>query len=254
MTTATTTAGVSIEEFPTDLLIDGQWVSSSDGETIDNVNPATEEILASVQSASVQDVDRAVRAARRAFEGSWRATSGRDRGKLLNRLAALVERDAPYFHAIKGLENGAPAGGPDVPMTIDVLEYFAGWADKIHGRVIPTAGAMDPSAAEGARPEPLPSHVFTVREPIGVIGAICAWNAPLLTAAIKLGPMLAAGNTVVFKTSEESMQAVLYLGQAGRGSRLPGWRRQHPQRAWHPDGRGARGPSRRRPHLVHGQP
>lgn len=212
MATTIADGDVRIDEFPTDLLIDGEWVASSDGETIDNVNPATEEILATVQSASAEDVDRAVRAARRAFEGPWRRVSGRDRGRMLNRLAALVERDARYFHKIKGLENGAPAGGPDVPMTIDVLEYFAGWADKIHGRVIPTAGAMDPSAAEGARPEPLPSHVYTTREPIGVIGAICAWNAPLLTAAIKLAPMLAAGNTVVFKTSEESMQAILYLG------------------------------------------
>ncbi|HEY6758564.1 MAG TPA: aldehyde dehydrogenase family protein [Baekduia sp.] len=213
MATTAAHATVGIEDFPTGLLIDGEWSSSSDGSTIDNINPATEEVLATVDAASAADVDRAVRAARTAFEGPWRAVSGRDRGRLLNRLAALVERDAAHFHAIKGLENGMPAGGPDVPMTIDVLEYFAGWADKIHGRVIPTAGAMDPSAAEGARPEPLPSHVFTVREPIGVIGAICAWNAPLLTAAIKLAPMLAAGNTVVFKTSEESMQAILYLGK-----------------------------------------
>ena len=123
MATIAADAGVCIDDFPTDLLIDGQWVASSDGETIDNINPATEEVLATVQSASAEDVDRAVRAARRAFEGSWRRVSGRDRGRLLNRLAALVERDAPYFHKIKGLENGAPAGGPDVPMTIDVLEY-----------------------------------------------------------------------------------------------------------------------------------
>ena len=201
-----------IKDFPTSLLIDGAWVEAASGQTIDNINPATEEILASVAAAGEEDVDRAARAARRAFEGPWQKVSGRDRGKLLARLAQLVDRDVGHFHLIKGLENGAPADGPDVPLTIDVLEYFAGWADKIHGRVIPTAGAMDPSAAEGIQPEPLPSHVFTVREPVGVIGAICAWNAPLLTAAFKLAPMLAAGNTVVLKTSEEAMQAILYLG------------------------------------------
>src|ERR1700761_8673496 len=101
MATIAADAGVRIDDFPTDLLIDGQWVASSDGETIDNINPATEEVLATVQSASAEDVDRAVRAARHAFEGSWRRVSGQDRGRLLNRLAALVERDARYFHKIK---------------------------------------------------------------------------------------------------------------------------------------------------------
>ena len=214
-TTATTAfedAMNAVSDFPTGLIIDGEeFDSATSGVTLENINPATEEVLATVSVAGPADVDRAVEAARNAFATTWRRTTGRERGRLLHRLADLIERDAGRFHAIKLLENGTPAGGPDVPMAIEVMRYFAGWADKIHGTVIPTPGAIDPAAAEGRRPELRPTHAYSTRHPVGVVAAIIAWNAPMLTTAIKLAPALAAGNTVVVKTSEQSMQGVLYL-------------------------------------------
>ncbi|MEV4420739.1 aldehyde dehydrogenase family protein [Patulibacter sp. NPDC049589] len=211
-TTAFQDAIDAVRDFPTGLIIDGEQVdSTTSGATLENINPATEEVLATVSVAGPEDVDRAVGAARAAFETTWRAVPGRERGRLLFRLAELVERDAARFHAIKLLENGTPAGGPDVPMSIEVFRYFGGWADKIHGTVIPTPGAIDPAAAEGSRPALRPTHAYATREPVGVVAAIISWNAPLLTTAIKLAPALAAGCTVVVKTSERSMQAVLHL-------------------------------------------
>src|ERR1700744_1269791 len=115
----------SAEQVPTGLLIDGEERGSGSGETIENINPATEEVLANVSCASGDDVDLAVRGARVAFE-TWRRTPGQERGRLLHRLASLIERDAEKFHLIKALENGTPAGGPDVPMAIDLFRYYAG--------------------------------------------------------------------------------------------------------------------------------
>jgi betaine-aldehyde dehydrogenase len=199
-----------VPDLPTGLLIGGDDRPASDGASLPNLDPATEELIASVAAAGVADVDAAVAAARAAF-GPWSRTNGRDRARLMHTLADLVRRDAELLVAVETLENGSPPGSPQIPMTADLFDYFAGWADKIHGSVIPTPGAMDPTAAPGA---PLrPSHVYTKREPVGVVAAIIPWNAPLLTAAMKLAPLLAAGCTAVLKTAEDSMQSVLYLGR-----------------------------------------
>lgn len=213
-------SAITIEDFPTGLLVDGEFIDPGRG-YLDNVNPATEQVMSQVAVAGAEEVDQAVAAARQALKGPWRRMSGSERGRIMHRLARLVERDADMFFAIRTLENGSPPGGPEVPMSIDLFEYFGGWADKIHGTVIPTAGYMDPAAAEGRRPAPRPAHVYTVREPVGVVACVIPWNSPTLTTAIKLAPILATGCTAVIKTSEEAMQAVLHLGSLLREAGVP---------------------------------
>ena len=207
---ARTEALARVSELPTGLLIDGSERESAGGLLLENIDPATERVIASVSAADPADVDAAVAAASAAFV-SWSRVPGRERARLLHSVADLVRRDRDALIALESLENGSPPGSPQVPMTIDLFDYFAGWADKINGTVIPTPGAMDPTAPPGS---PLrPSHVYTIREPVGVVAAIIPWNAPLLTAAMKLAPLLAAGCTAVLKTAEDSMQSVLYLGR-----------------------------------------
>ena len=197
--TADTPAG-----FTTGLLIDGAW--SEAAATFDDLNPATGEVLARVADASAEEVDRAVKAARAALNGAWGATPGVVRGRLLNKLADLIERDAEQLARLEALDIGKPAGQPamlDVPNTIATFRHFAGWADKIQGATIPTAGYMGMAK----------THSYTVREPVGVIGAIIPWNTPLMIAAWKLGPALAAGNTVVVKPAEDAPLSILHLGK-----------------------------------------
>lgn len=188
----------------TQLFIDGAW---RDGvETFDDLNPATGQVLTSVAAATAADVDAAVRAARRALEGEWGATPGVQRGILLNRLASLIERDGPLLARLEALDIGKPVGQPmtlDVPNAVATFRHFAGWADKIQGQAIPTAGYFGTS----------PTHSYTVREPVGVIGAIIPWNTPLMIAAWKLGPALAAGNTLVVKPAEDAPLSILHLGK-----------------------------------------
>lgn len=190
--------------FTTGLFIDGAWTDAA--ATFEDLNPATGEVLARVADASAEDVDRAVRAARAALEGAWGETPGVARGHLLNKLADLVERDAQELARLEALDIGKPAGQPamlDVPNTIATFRHFAGWADKIQGATIPTAGYLGMAK----------THSYTVREPVGVIGAIIPWNTPLMIAAWKLGPALAAGNTVVVKPAEDAPLSILHLGK-----------------------------------------
>jgi betaine-aldehyde dehydrogenase len=186
------------------LLIDGHWCDASDGATFEVIAPASEERIATVAAASASDVDEAVRAAQRAFaDGEWSRFPGAERGRLLNRVAELLERDLELLVTLEALDIGRPAFEPrvvDIPTAIDVFRHFAGWADKIEGRWI----------------EPLPAfgklrQAYTVREPLGVIGAITAWNAPTMIAAWKLAPALAAGNTVVLKPAEDASLSTLHL-------------------------------------------
>ncbi|KRB80110.1 betaine-aldehyde dehydrogenase [Nocardioides sp. Root190] len=189
--------------FTTGLYIDGAWSKAE--ESFDDTNPATGELLVKVASASVSDVDRAVVAARRALEGAWAQTPGAARGALLNRLADLVERDAAELARLEALDVGKPVGQPgmlDIPNAVATFRHFAGWADKIQGTTIPTAGYLGMA----------PTHSYTVREPVGVIGAIVPWNTPLMIAAWKLGPALAAGNTIVVKPPEDAPLSILHLG------------------------------------------
>ena len=186
----------------TKLLIDNQWVESASGKTFPTINPATGEVICQVAEADGPDVDRAVRAAREAFErGPWRKTAASERGRLLNRLADLIERHAGELARLESLDNGKPcavAAAADLPLTIACYRYYAGWADKIQGRTIPISGDY---------------FCYTRLEPVGVVGQIIPWNFPLLMQAWKLAPALATGNTVVMKPAEQTPLTALRVGE-----------------------------------------
>lgn len=187
------------------LFIDGEFRDSLSGDTIDVLNPATGASITSVPAANADDVNAAVFAARRQFEqGEWSGMSGAQRGQLLYRLADLIERDADFLAQLESIDNGKLASAArqvDLENTIATFRYFAGWADKIEGRTIPT-------------PQLQGRHAFsyTVREPLGVIGAISAYNCPTMYVAWKAAPALAAGNTVVLKAPEDAPLTSLYFG------------------------------------------
>jgi len=196
---------------PGKLLINGEWVEA--GKTFDTINPATGEVLTQVAEASAADVSRAVAAARAAFEktgkGAWRSISASERGRLLWKLADLVEKNIEEFAELETLHNGKPifeSRYVDMPMVIDVLRYYAGWATKIHGETVNTFDN---------------AFTYTLREAVGVVGAIVAWNFPLLLASWKLGPALACGNTVVLKPAEQTPLSALRLGELLLEAGLP---------------------------------
>src|SRR5215472_12172749 len=179
---------------PTKLLINNRWVNSASGKTFPTINPATGEEIAQVAEADAADVDKAVSAARTAFEhGSWRTKiSAAERGKLLNRLADLIEQNADELARLEVLDNGKPykvAKSADLPLTVACYRYYAGWTDKVQGRTIPVSGNY---------------FSYTRLEPVGVVGQIIPWNFPLLMQAWKLAPALATGNTVVLKPAEQT--------------------------------------------------
>jgi len=183
------------------LFIDGQWVDAESGKTFESPNPATGATLAEVAEADKADVDKAVAAARRAFEGKWSRMSARDRGRLLYKLAQLIESKTTELAALETADNGKPIKEStyiDLPGVAENFEYFAGWATKIEGETIPVPGNM---------------FNYTLREPVGVCGQIIPWNFPLLMAAWKLAPALAAGNTVVLKPAEQTPVTALELGK-----------------------------------------
>jgi phenylacetaldehyde dehydrogenase len=190
------------------LLIDGNWQPAQGGRTFATVNPATEEVLAQVAAASEADVDRAVRAARCALDqGPWGRMRPVERQRLMLKLADLIEDHAQALAEVESLDNGksvAMARAVDLALVVDTFRYFAGWATKIEG-----------STTEHSIPFALRSEVvtYTRMEPVGVVAAIVPWNFPLLVAAWKLGPALAAGCTVVLKPAEQTPLTVLYLGQ-----------------------------------------
>jgi len=194
------------------LLINGTWQDGTGG-TVSDLNPATEEVLAEVRAASPADVDSAVQAARAQLDGEWGATPGPARGRILNRIADLVERDAEHLARLEALDVGKPIGQPtrlDIPNTIATFRHFAGWADKITGQTIPTSGYFGRQ-----------THSYTTREPVGVIGAITPWNTPLMIAGWKLAPALAAGNTIVVKPPEDAPLSTLHLASLLREAGLP---------------------------------
>ncbi len=187
------------------MLIDGRFVLAASGKTFPVYNPATGEVVAQVPEAETEDVDRAVIAARRAFdEGPWtRKMSNSERGQLLWKLADLLQENLEEFAEIESLDNGKPlsvARVADVPLAVDMFRYMAGWATKITGSTLSfsTPGIF---------------HSYTMREPIGVVGQIIPWNFPLLMAAWKLAPALAAGCTVVLKVAEQTPMSGLRLAE-----------------------------------------
>src|SRR6266446_376779 len=164
------------------LFIGGKWLDSASGKTFPTVNPATGETICQVAEGDKADVDRAVKAARKAFEsGPWKKMNARERGRLLYKLADLVEENIDELAALETLDNGKPINDSrniDLPLAIETFRYYAGWADKIEGRTIPVSG---------------PYFCYTRHEPVGVCGQIIPWNFPLLMQAWKWGPALATG-------------------------------------------------------------
>merc|ERR1712137_1110797 len=190
------------------LLINNEWVPAASGKTFPTLNPQTEEEICQVAEADAPDVDRAVKAATDAFyNGEWSQTSGYQRGILLNRLADLIEKNREELATLEVLDNGKSffeAFHVDLALVIQCYRYYAGWADKLHGKVIPAEG---PVAGKGKH------FTFTQHEPVGVVGQIIPWNFPLLMQAWKLGPALATGCTVMGKPAEQTPLTALRIGE-----------------------------------------
>jgi phenylacetaldehyde dehydrogenase len=197
------------------MLINGQWVEAASGKTFPTYNPATGEVLARVAEGDREDIDRAVKAARAAFEtGPWSKMTPSERGRLLWKLGDLLEQNLEEFAELEMLDNGKPlkiARIADVPLAVDLFRYMAGWATKIEGNTIPIS-------AGGGSAKFL---AYTLREPVGVVGQIIPWNFPLLMAAWKLGPALAAGCTVVIKPAEQTPLTCLRLGELVQEAGFP---------------------------------
>src|SRR5438132_676735 len=192
------------------MLINGKWVDSVSGKTFPTTNPATGETICQVAEGDKADVDLAVKAARKAFEsGPWPKMSASQRGKLLNNLAELIEQNAEELAALETLDNGKPyqvALAADLPLTIKCYRYYAGWADKIHGKTIPVEGDY---------------FCYTKHEPVGVVGQIIPWNFPLLMQAWKWGPALAAGCTIVLKPAEQTPLTALRVAALAQEAGIP---------------------------------
>jgi len=190
------------------LLIDGKWVDAASKKTFPVYEPATGEVIAHVAEGEKKDIDLAVKAARKAFEsGPWPNMTPSQRGRLIWKLADLLEENLEEFAQLETLDNGKPltvARGADLPLSVDLFRYMAGWATKISGETIPISVPYMPDAE---------FHVYTLREPVGVVGQIIPWNFPLLMAAWKLGPALATGCTIVLKPAEQTPLTALRLGE-----------------------------------------
>ena len=190
------------------MLIDGKWVDAISGTTFPTFNPATGEVMSQIPDGQREDINLAVKAARAAFEtGAWRTMTPSERGKLIWKLADLIEAKTEELAQLESLDNGKPVGvarAADVPLAADLFRYMAGWATKIEGNTIPISVPYAPGAQ---------FHAYTLREPVGVVGQIIPWNFPLLMAAWKLGPALAAGCAVVLKPAEQTPLSALLLGE-----------------------------------------
>jgi aldehyde dehydrogenase (NAD+) len=194
----------------TQLFIDGQWRPAASGRTFATVNPATEQVIAQVAEGDAADVDVAVRAARMAFdEGPWPRMNARERGRIMLKLCDLIEAEIDELAALESLDNGKPVSDAklgDIPLALDALRYYAGWADKIHGQTIPINGDY---------------FCYTRREPVGVAGQIIPWNFPILMVAWKWGPALAAGCTIVMKPAEQTPLTCLRLARLAQKAGIP---------------------------------
>jgi aldehyde dehydrogenase (NAD+) len=186
----------------TKLLINNRWVPSESGKTFATINPSTGEEICQIAEADAADVEKAVKAARHAFEhGPWRKMPASERGRLINRLADLIETHADELARLESVDNGKPftiAKAVDVAATVGCFRYFAGWSDKIHGKTIPIDGDY---------------FCYTRHEPVGVVGQIIPWNFPMLMLAWKLAPALATGNTVIMKPAEQTPLSALRIGE-----------------------------------------
>jgi phenylacetaldehyde dehydrogenase len=207
----TVTLDKDVEAFvatPRQLFINGKWVDAASGKTFETPNPATGETLARVAEGDREDINRAVGAARKAFDdGPWSRMSPSERGRIIWRIGDLILEHTDELAQLESLDNGKPfavAQAADVPLAADLFHYMAGWATKIEGNTINLSVPYMPGAN---------FHSYTLREPLGVVGQIIPWNFPLLMAAWKLGPALAAGNCVVLKPAEQTPLTALRLAE-----------------------------------------
>src|SRR5438105_7285830 len=192
------------------MLIDGKWVEAASGKKFETINPATGQVLARVAEGDKEDIDRAARAARRAFDdGKWARMNPTERQRLLLRIADLIEANGDELAQLETLDNGKPfaeSRNVDIPSTAETFRYYAGWVTKLYGETNPSDETF---------------FNFTLREPVGVCGQIIPWNFPLLMAAWKLGPALACGNTSVLKPAEQTPLTALRLGELLLEAGLP---------------------------------
>ena len=191
-----------------ELLIDGKWVTPESGQYSTILNPATEEVIAHVAAGSEKDVDTAAKAARAALK-VWNGITAAERGRILNRLADLLEKNQEELIMLESMNAGKPIASvrrQDMPAAIDTLRYYAGWTDKIIGQVIP------------ARTDAL---TYTVREPVGVVGAIVPWNFPLMIGIWKIAPALACGCTLVVKPAELTPMTAIRIGELALEAGIP---------------------------------
>src|SRR3954463_16431059 len=191
------------------LLIGNQWRAAASGQTMEVVNPATEQVIATVASAGPEDLDAAVTAGRAALEGPWGAMSARERGRLVRKLGERLLERADAVSTLETQHNGKPISESrhiEIPAAAECFEYYGGWSDKVMGETIPVKG----------------NHLtYTLREPVGVVAAIVPWNFPLLLAAWKVAPALACGNTVILKPASQTPLTALALGEIAVEVGLP---------------------------------
>jgi aldehyde dehydrogenase (NAD+) len=191
------------------LFINGEWRDAAGRKTIEVINPATEEAIAEVAAAEQADVDAAVAAARAAFDGPWSRLSARERGRIVWKIGEKLMEKADEIARLETLHNGKPifeSRQIEVPAAAECFQYFAGWADKIHGETIPVKGSF---------------LTYTLREPVGVVAAIVPWNFPLLLTAWKVAPALACGNTVIIKPASQTPLTALALAEVAQEAGLP---------------------------------
>jgi len=191
------------------LFINGEWRDAAAAKTIEVVNPATEEVIAEVASAEQADVDAAVAAARAALDGPWSKLSARERGRIVWKIGEKLLERADEIARLETLHNGKPifeSRQIEVPAAAECFQYYAGWADKIHGETIPVKGNY---------------LTYTLREPVGVVAAIVPWNFPLLLTAWKVAPALACGNTVIIKPATQTPLTALALAELAKDVGLP---------------------------------
>jgi aldehyde dehydrogenase (NAD+) len=194
---------------PGKLFINGEWRESAAGKTIDVINPATEDVITTVASADKADVDAAVAAARAALDGPWGRMSARERGRLVWKIGERLMERADEIARLETLHNGKPISESrniEVPAAAECFQYYAGWADKIHGETVPVKGNY---------------LTYTLREPVGVVAAIVPWNFPLLLTAWKAAPALACGNTIVIKPASQTPLTALALAEVALEVGLP---------------------------------
>ncbi|KAJ7560012.1 hypothetical protein O6H91_04G110800 [Diphasiastrum complanatum] len=194
----------------TKLLINGEFVDSASGKTFPTVDPRTEEVIANVAEGDVEDIDRAVKAARKAFdEGPWPRMSSYERSKIIHRFADLIEKNNDELAALDTLDSGKiydQARLIEIPLVTRLFRYYGGWADKIHGMTLPVDG---------------PYQAYTLHEPIGVVGQIIPWNFPMVMFSWKVAPALACGNTIVLKTAEQTPLSSILAGKLALEAGLP---------------------------------